>query len=152
MPPISTLASYVPTVLTKTWFHTGAYIEGGRISRHFEDEYYHEGDESEGAPGLTDEQLEAMLLPDTELPTTLKRQDGTSIPWPLTADEDPGGLPCTQRRRAPPRDLCLDGTDDEDRPYSATEQNYTVETVPAAGNEPARRVLHSSSRIDRLSL
>ena len=27
------------------------------------------------------QQLEAMLLPDTELPTTLKRQDGSSIPW-----------------------------------------------------------------------
>jgi hypothetical protein len=80
-------ASYVPTVLIKTWFHTGACIEGGQISRHFEDEYYHEGDESEGFSGLTDEQLEAMLVPDTEVPTTLKRQDGSSIPWELTAEE-----------------------------------------------------------------
>ena len=59
-------SSYVPPVLTRTWFHTGAYIEGGRISRHFEDEYYHEGDESEGVSGLTDHRLEAMLLPDLD--------------------------------------------------------------------------------------
>src|SRR5213078_3926868 len=39
-------SSYVPPACTKTWFHTGAYTEGERISRRFEDEYYHEGDES----------------------------------------------------------------------------------------------------------
>ena len=29
-------------VLTKSWYHTGAYIEGLSISRHFEAEYYRE--------------------------------------------------------------------------------------------------------------
>ena len=42
-------ASHIPPVLTRTWFHTGAYIDGDRISRQFEREYYRE-------PGLTDEQ------------------------------------------------------------------------------------------------
>ena len=32
-------ASYVPPVLTKTWFHTGAFIKGARISRVFAEEY-----------------------------------------------------------------------------------------------------------------
>ena len=47
--PTSTRPRTCPPVLTKTWFHTGAYLEGGRISRHFEDEYYREGDASEAS-------------------------------------------------------------------------------------------------------
>ncbi|KPK82811.1 MAG: hypothetical protein AMS27_13905, partial [Bacteroides sp. SM23_62_1] len=31
------LVSHVPPVKTKTWFHTGAYINGKKISRYFED-------------------------------------------------------------------------------------------------------------------
>jgi hypothetical protein len=50
-------ASYVPPVLTKTWFHTGAYFGGGRISRHFEDEYWREPDPGDGPTGLSDSKL-----------------------------------------------------------------------------------------------
>ena len=59
--------SHVPPVLTKTWFHTGAYLEGERISKQYEQEYYREGDPSLGEDLLTDEQLRAMMLPDTVL-------------------------------------------------------------------------------------
>ncbi len=142
-------ASYVPTVLTKTWFHTGAYFEGGRVSRHFEEEYYHESDISEGVSGLTDQQLEAMLLPDTEFPATLKRQDGSSIPWQLTADElqEAGrALKGSVLRR---KIYALDGTEEEDRPYSATEQNYTIELFqPRAGNKYAVFFTHHCESID----
>ena len=57
-------ASNVPPVLTKTWFHTGAYFGEPRISRHLEHEYYAEGDSSDVIAGLTSQQLEAMLLDD----------------------------------------------------------------------------------------
>ena len=33
-------ASHVPPRLTRTWFHTGAFLDGSRISRQFENEYY----------------------------------------------------------------------------------------------------------------
>jgi Insecticide toxin TcdB middle/N-terminal region len=33
-------SSYVPPVLTRTWFHTGAHFGAARISRHFEHEYW----------------------------------------------------------------------------------------------------------------
>ena len=33
-------------------------------------------------------QLEAMLLPDTTLPSTIKRPDGSSLPWTLSAEEE----------------------------------------------------------------
>ena len=46
-------ASYVPPVLTKTWFHTGAYLDGARISRVFAEEYYRESDLAQGVAGLT---------------------------------------------------------------------------------------------------
>jgi hypothetical protein len=35
-------ASHVPPVHTKTWFHTGVYLDREHISRQFEDEYYRE--------------------------------------------------------------------------------------------------------------
>ncbi|WHZ29750.1 MAG: insecticidal toxin complex protein [Nitrospira sp.] len=142
-------ASYVPTVLTKTWFHTGAYLEGARISRHFEDEYYHEGDVSEGVQGLTNQQLEAMLLPDTELPITLKRQDGTSIPWQLTGDERQEACRALKGSILRREIFALDGTDDEDRPYSATEHNYTIELFqPLANNRYAVFFAHPRESID----
>jgi len=48
-------ASNVPPVLTKTWFHTGVYLEGGRISRHLAHEYYREGSTRCGEAGLSHE-------------------------------------------------------------------------------------------------
>jgi hypothetical protein len=53
--------SHVPPVLTRTWFHTGAFVDESRISKQFEHEYYREGDNSE-LTGLTDVQLRALLL------------------------------------------------------------------------------------------
>jgi len=142
-------ASYVPTVLTKTWFHTGAHVEGGRISRHFEDEYYHEGDESEGFSGLTDEQLEAMLLPDTKLPTTLKRQDGSLIAWELTPEEMREACRALKGAVLRREVYALDGTDKEDRPYSTTEQNYTIELLqPQNDDKHAIFFTHPRESID----
>jgi RHS repeat-associated protein len=142
-------ASYVPTVLTKTWFHTGAYIEVGRISRHFEDEYYREGDESEGVLGLTDEQLEAMLLADTKLPTTLKRQDGFSTLWELTAEESQEACRALKGALLRREIYALDGINDEDRPYGVAEQNYTIELLqPKGADKHAVFFTHARESID----
>ena len=46
-------AFHVPPTLTKTWFHTGAYFAGARISRHLEDEYYREGDPGQSGSELS---------------------------------------------------------------------------------------------------
>ena len=131
-------ASYVPTVLSRTWFHTGAYIEGGRISRHFEARYYREGDASDGATGLTDPQLDAMLLPDTELPLAN-----------LTDDELREACRALKgfvlRREA----YALDGSARQDHPYSTSEQNYTIELLqPRAGNKYAIFFTHPRESID----
>src|SRR5262249_48914468 len=47
-------ASFVPPVLTKTWFHTGVYDEIDEVSQHFAAEYY-------GAPRVDDPDYEAKL-------------------------------------------------------------------------------------------
>jgi RHS repeat-associated protein len=146
-------ASFVPTVLTKTWFHTGAFIAGERISRHFEGEYYHEGNDGEGGSGLTDKQLEAllMLLPDTELPATLKRLDGSSVPWELTAEEKQEACRALKGSILRREIYALDGTDDENRPYSATEQSYTIELLqPRSDNKHAVFLAHPRESIDFL--
>jgi RHS repeat-associated protein len=127
-------ASYVPTVLTKTWFHTGLFIEGGRISRHFEDDYYHEGEASEGVPGLSDQQLEAMLLPDTEFPATIKLRDGSSIPWQFTAHEIQEACRALKGSVLRKEVYALDGTGEQDRPYSASEQTFTIEPLQPRSN------------------
>src|SRR5690606_29351775 len=65
-------APHVPTVLTRTWFHTGLYLGRDHVSRFFaglldeadKGEYYRE-------PGLDDAQAAALLLDDTTLPDGL---------------------------------------------------------------------------------
>ena len=80
-------ASHVPPVYTRTWFHTGAYLQDGRISRYFEDQYYEEDDPSLGPAVLNEAQLAAMRLDDTILPTSAYLPDNTRIPYTLLPDE-----------------------------------------------------------------
>ena len=68
-------ASSVPPVLTRTWYHTGVYPEGGRISRHLAHEYYQEGLADRGEAKLTEAQIGAMLLDDTILPEDLTPEE-----------------------------------------------------------------------------
>jgi len=126
-------ASHVPPAYTKTWFHTGAYFEGKRISRHFEDEYHREGDPGESVAGLSDAQLEAMLLPDTLVPNTILQQDGSEQPWTLSAEETRQACRALKGAVLRQEVYARDGTDAEDRPYSASERNYTVELLQPRG-------------------
>ena len=125
--------SYVPPVLTRTWFHTGVYIDNQRISRQFEDQYYRESDLSEGVAGLTDVQVEAMLLDDSILPTTLRLPDGSSLPFALSGDEAQEACRSLKGALLRQEIYALDGTDAEDRPYSVTEHNYTIEQLQPQG-------------------
>jgi len=57
---------HVPPVYTKSWYHTGAYIEAGIISKHFEGEYY------QGDP-------RAHLLPDSTFDPLIDQTDQETI-------------------------------------------------------------------------
>jgi RHS repeat-associated protein len=130
-------ASYVPPVMTKTWFHTGAFLDEARISRHLEDEYLRESDLSEGVAGLTDAEFEAMLLPDSVLPPD------------LTGDETPEAYRSLKGAILRQEVYALDGTDEADRPYSVSERNYTIKRLqPFGPNRHAVFFTHARESID----
>ena len=107
-------ASYVAPVVTKTWFHTGAYPSGRRVSRVYDHEFARE-------PGLSDAQSEAMRLPDSALPSDLS---GDEIHEALRALK---GAVLRQEVYA------LDGTAAETLPYQVTESNYTIDRLQPLG-------------------
>jgi len=133
-PPATNIAagSYVPPVLTKTWFHNGAYPMGGRITRVYDHEYYHEA--------LSATQVEAMLLPDTILPGG------------LTGGEIREAIRSLKGSVLRQEIYALDGTAASSRPYSVSEKNYTVKFVqPFAGrwsNRHASFFTHARESID----
>jgi RHS repeat-associated protein len=135
-------ASYVPPVLTKTWFHTGAYFEGGRITRHFKEEYYREG-------GLTDQQVEAMLIPDTVFPTDIKLADETRLPRDFSGDELREACRALKGSILRQEIYGLDGSEGQDRPYSVSERNYTIECLqPLDSNRHAVFFTHARETVD----
>ncbi|MBP1990486.1 SpvB/TcaC N-terminal domain-containing protein [Paenibacillus eucommiae] len=108
-------SSHVPPILTRTWYHTGAYMERGRISDYYAGqlndrdagEYYRE-------PGLDDAAAGRLLLPDHLLPA------GLSIEEEREACRALKGSMLRQEVYA------LDGTDKEPHPYTVTEHSYAV--------------------------
>lgn len=136
-------ASFVPPALTRTWFHTGAYFENGVVSKHFEDEYYHEGDPSLGEGELTDEELEAMLLPDTILPDGLTAEEarqayralkGSILRYEIYA------LDCKPD---------LSPAEESNRPYIASERNYIIKCLqPQGDNKHAVFFVHPRETVD----
>ncbi|GLV54301.1 hypothetical protein KDH_11490 [Dictyobacter sp. S3.2.2.5] len=151
LPPATNIdqSSYVPPVLTRTWFHTGVCIGNRHISRQYEYEYYRESDLSEGVTGLTDTQLEAMLLDDSVLPTTVRLPDGTRLPFDLSGDEAQEACRSLKGSLLRQEVYALDGTDAEDRPYSVTEHNYTIEMLqPQEANRHAVFFTHAREAID----
>jgi hypothetical protein len=142
-------ASHVPPVLTRTWFHTGAFLEGSRISRQFEDEYHRESDFSEGVAGLTGEHLRAMLLADTELPDTLLQADGARVAYLLSTEEAREACRALKGSILRQEVYALDGTEEEDRPYTLSERNYTIELLqPRGSNRHAVFFTHPRETVD----
>jgi RHS repeat-associated protein len=115
-------AFHVPPVLTKTWFHTGAYLGRDHISNFFAGlldandigEYYRE-------PGLTDAQARQLLIDDTVLP------DG------LTVEEEREACRALKGSMLRQEVYALDGTDKEPHPYTVTEQNLTIQLIQPEG-------------------
>jgi RHS repeat-associated protein len=142
-------SSHLPPVLTKTWFHTGAYFQEGKISKQFEQEYYREGDQADGDPGLNDQQLEAMLIPDTIFPIAVKMPDGTGLPWNLTGDDWREACRSLKGSILRQEIYGLDGSEAADRPYSVSERNYTIECLqPIGENEHGVFFSHAREAID----
>jgi RHS repeat-associated protein len=102
-------ASYVAPVHTKSWFHTGAYLDRAHISDYFAAaEYYR-------APG--DEPLPDTVLPDG-LTLGEEREACRSLKGSLLRQEIYG----------------LDGTDRSAHPYTVAEQNFTIRMLQPRGD------------------
>jgi RHS repeat-associated protein len=129
-------ASSVPPVLTRTWYHTGVYLEGGRISRHLAHEYYQEGSAHRGEARLSGAQIRAMLLDDTILPKDLTPEEAReacrSLKGSMLRQEIYG----------------LDETERSHRPYSVTESNFTIRTLQRRGpNRHAAFFTHAREQV-----
>ena len=142
-------AATVPPTWTKTWFHTGAFFGESRISRYFEQEYYAEGDASDALSGLTQVQLELMLLDDTVLPATIMLPDGSRIDYDLSGEEMREACRALRGSILRQEIYALDNTDASDRPYSASERNYTIEVLqPQGDNKYGVFLAHARETID----
>ena len=98
-------ASFVPPIHTKTWFHTGAWLDRGRIEKHFAELYY----------------AKTLLLEDTVLPPG------------LTADEEREACRALKGSMLRQETYGLDGTEKAQHPYTVTEQNFTIEHLQPRG-------------------
>ncbi len=102
---------YVPPVYTKTWFHTGAYLDRQNISQHFAHEYY-AGD------------AQATLLPDTALPAG------------LTAQEEQEACRSLKGRLLRQEVYAQDNSALSATPYSVTEHTYAIRLIQPVLNNP----------------
>ncbi|MEU3690569.1 SpvB/TcaC N-terminal domain-containing protein [Streptomyces narbonensis] len=149
-------ATLAPPVLTRTWFHTGEWREGDRLSARYAHEYFREDPAGDAGPLLEDTRLpDTVRLPDPDAsddadgppPATALR-----LPWSLTPTEIRDacralrGMPLRTETYAldgPARDLrdLDDRSAPAGRPYQVSEHSYTVELLQPAGPHPHAVVL-----------
>jgi RHS repeat-associated protein len=103
---------HLPPVHTKTWFHTGAWFECDRISKHYAHEYY-AGD------------ADAALLPDTLLPSG------------LTADEAREACRALKGQILRQETYADDGSAQAPHPYLVSERSYAIRPL-----QPLRGKVH----------
>jgi RHS repeat-associated protein len=108
-------SSHVPPVLTKTWFHTGAFIDRERLSTFLAHEYY--------------------PSPEHALPEALAwRLDDSAFDGVTTLEAEREACRALKGRPLRQEIYALDGSDLEPHPYSVVEHSYTVRQL----QEPAR--------------
>lgn len=113
-------ASFVPPVVTRTWFHTGAFLEASSVSRQYAHEYWAEP-ALRGDNAATTAAREAMLLPDTVIDSAIPAEElreayralkGSTLRVEVFAD---------------------DRSARSEHPYTVTEQNFSVRRVQPRG-------------------
>jgi RHS repeat-associated protein len=115
LPQVSTnleAASHVPPVVTRTWFHTGAFVGRNHMSDFRAAQYYRE-------PGLTDEQARERLLTDTVVPNGLTVEEEREACRALKGS--------IQRQEI----YAQDGSAQAAIPYLVTEQSLAVRVIQA---------------------
>jgi RHS repeat-associated protein len=110
---------YQHPVLTKTWFHTGAFLEKEKILKQFAHEYYQ------------NKAFEEYHLPDAviELP------DGMSLP-DLSVEEYREALRACKSMALRTEVYAKDGTEKASHPYTVAETNANIQLLQARGENP----------------
>jgi len=113
-------SSWVPPMLTRTWFHTGVFLESRSISKHYAHEYWIE-------PALRPDSRvadrEAMQVPDSVITSDV----------PLSAVELQEACRALKGMALRIEVYAEDGSALAVNPYSVTEQNFTVECKQSMG-------------------
>jgi RHS repeat-associated protein len=104
-------AANLPPVLTKSWFHTGVFLAGGRVSRQLAHEYYDAANIEQAAPRLDD-----TILPDGLMP--------------FEAREACRALKGSMLRQEV---YALDGSAKAQRPYTIVENNFSIVALQPRG-------------------
>nr|WP_322762911.1 SpvB/TcaC N-terminal domain-containing protein [Frankia sp. Cr2] len=124
-------ATHLPPVLTRTWFHTGAYVDRQRLSALFADEYYPPPEHPLPAAA-------GWQLPDTVL-------DPGLFPAGLSLADEREACRALKGQLLRQEVYALDGTDREPHPYTVVEHSYTVvqpEPRQSAGGDDPDRSRH----------
>ncbi len=122
-------SSHIPPILTKTWYHTGAYVDEKNISNQYKKEYFRE-------PEISDEYSDSLLLPDTLLPSGLSA---------LEEQEACRALKGSVLRQ---EIYAYDSSDKSQFPYSVSETNYAIKLVqPKKENKHSVFFTHQSEAI-----
>jgi RHS repeat-associated protein len=103
---------YVPPVYTKTWHHTGAYIENKVITKQYEQEYF-QGDKN------------AYDFPDSVFDSSIFQSDAETVRQAYAALKG-----SVMRREI----YALDGSPEQPSPYSASEANVEVKLIQPVEN------------------
>jgi len=114
-------ASFIPPILTKTWYHTGAYVQGQQVSQQMAVEYFQE-------PGLTESQLAQMMLPDSAIPNQVGQTQYTLLP-----DEMREAVRSLKGKTLRTEVYGLDKSKAEHLPYSVSEMNYSIKIFQPQG-------------------
>jgi RHS repeat-associated protein len=119
-------AHRLPPVLTRTWYHTGADLYDGHISRIYRHEYWHEsGADPQHGP-------EDSLLPQ-DLSIQENREARRALRGAMLRQET----------------YALDGTEAASRPYSVSEYSYAVRMLqPKGPNRHAAFFTHDRETLD----
>ena len=111
---------YQPAVITKTWFHTGAFLSRDRIYHQLREEYYPDALVKQGLlqdPAII-KTLDTQLLPEAQLPA------GMTTPELLECLRALKGLPLRQEVYSDEGDELL-----KQHPYSVVQNNYDIQRL-----------------------
>jgi RHS repeat-associated protein len=114
-------SSFNPPVLTKTWFHTGAFFEEGQITKQFEHEYWTEP-AMRGDDPAAESARRALFIPDSVM-----------VDSDLTANELREAMRALKGSILRVEVYSEDESTHSKNPYAVTENNYSVIRLQSFG-------------------